>query len=527
LHKNSCVEACLIMALVDQIDNGLRRYYKHNDTEYNGEFKERCEENGFDDDDSINEEMGSNIDESQLADEDFLDGLCPWLKKEGDERRKYIFEVLQQCYKDPEAYANNAEVNVLAINGDHFNLTKEDVEKAKKIAQEQAPAIFNAGFSNDEVLCMMMAVNQKTGKNYMLYLVDMFLREAVYHHYKGQDGVFETSEWQANNQHIKELKNISIPNSSKNAGDVAIAAVKSYLHRVAPKVMLKSTSRIKGSYLQDISQYISQTVTFVSNLSKQQGTCPFQYDSVFAFQEKIADDSKSDYESDDDDEDDNENGGGASDESESTLGDIQELLNKNKMRHEASTWKAGREQRSLLETYKNFANKEGKEYPRFNRFISILDLRKTPKGQDPALFVFKPVNDAKVIKPNPSFLNFFHNSKMNILPDEPDSKDEMEKRKVKLQAMSQGPQITLSFHVESEESMRCYFYVNGQCTRFMPEDLKMLLPLFFEETKENVEYAQGKEINRLMQEMKGKLRDADFEAFLKKFKVTCPMKELQ
>lgn len=64
----------------------------------------------------------------------------------------------------------------------------------------------------------------------------------------------------------------------------------------------------------------------------------------------------------------------------------------------------------------------------------------------------------------------------------------------------------LSFHVESEESMRCYFYIHGQCTRFMPADMKMLLPLFFEDSDANRKFAEGKVIMEWINDMETKLR---------------------
>lgn len=94
----------------------------------------------------------------------------------------------------------------------HFNVSKTDLLAAAKKAQEQAPAVFDSGFANDEVLCTMLAVSEKTKKNYLLMLVDMFLRESVYNHWVHKDReagvpVFETPEWVKKNDHIKALKN--------------------------------------------------------------------------------------------------------------------------------------------------------------------------------------------------------------------------------------------------------------------------------------------------------------------------------
>merc|ERR1719376_811527 len=184
----------------------------------------------------------------------------------------------------------------------------------------------------------MLAVTHKTGKNYLLFLVDMFLREAVYHHWKKRANsnatTFEAEKWRSSNKHIKDLQNITIPGSNKNAGEVATAAVKSYLHRVAPKVMLKSPSRIIGN-LADISAYIYQTVCYVHSMAQEHGTCPFQYDSVYTFKTTAAEDNKSDEDEDDDDDEDEDQPetGPMASSVDSKLGNIKELLQNNKLKH--------------------------------------------------------------------------------------------------------------------------------------------------------------------------------------------------
>ena len=47
--------------------------------------------------------------------------------------------------------------------------------------------------------------------------------------------------------------------------------------------------------------------------------------------------------------------------------------------------------------------------------------------------------------------------------------------------------------MDEQDNIRCYFYFAGQCARFLPEDIKLLLPLFFEETVANKEFANSNE----------------------------------
>lgn len=72
---------------------------------------------------------------------------------------------------------------------------------------------------------------------------------------------------------------VAVLDSGKKADEIAQAAVKSYLHRVAPKVMLKAPSRIMGS-LESVAKYLHESVNFIHNMAAENyNTCPFQYDS--------------------------------------------------------------------------------------------------------------------------------------------------------------------------------------------------------------------------------------------------------
>merc|ERR550539_111300 len=93
-------------------------------------------------------------------------------------------------------------------------------------------------------------------------------------------------------------------------------------------------------------------------------------------------------------------------------------------------------------------------------------------------------------------------------------RDKLKYDKITSQSNCNGAMIVLSFHVESTDEMRCYMYINGQVLRFMPEDIQLVLPLFFDaEFKKNKEFAQSEKAKKLVKKMKDNLRDVHFEAF--------------
>ena len=195
---------------------------------------------------------------------------------------------------------------------DTWKVSQSDIDKVGAFLQELAPSIYDGGFSNDMVLCRMMAVEMKMKQNYLLLLADMFMRQHILHHFEtahasaeekkeedAANGNYTVEWWGNHNEHIRELKNMTGLNMKKlklgpnkvgadkkdtsatidTPGDLVANAVKSYFHRVAPRLMLNQPAKIKGD-LRTVALYIASTVDFVSNLANSaDATCPFQYDS--------------------------------------------------------------------------------------------------------------------------------------------------------------------------------------------------------------------------------------------------------
>merc|ERR1719295_1291669 len=160
------------------------------------------------------------------------------------------------------------------------------------------------------------------GRNYSQFLADMFMRQLIYQKHENNKD-YNIATWAQENKHILALKNM--PGTLKNfkvdgktldtknkagksvtietPGDLVCAAVKSYFHRVAPKLILTVANKIKGD-LKSTAEIILSTTDFISNLANSaQATCPFQYDAVFAFDELVAVEDDEDEEEDDPDAD--------------------------------------------------------------------------------------------------------------------------------------------------------------------------------------------------------------------------------
>merc|ERR1719189_888011 len=71
-----------------------------------------------------------------------------------------------------------------------------------------------------------------------------------------------------------------------------------------------------------------------------------------------------------------------------------------------------------------------------------------------------------------------------------DDKKEVARENVNIGASfgAAGSVLTLSIHAKQENVIKMYLFCNGQCIRFMPEDVKTVLPILF-----NMEYGNNRD----------------------------------
>merc|ERR1712157_31603 len=84
-------------------------------------------------------------------------------------------------------------------------------------------------------------------------------------------------------------------------------AIRSYQHRIAPKLEIGSAANMIQDSLKDVCERIAGSVNFVHKLAADKNkTCPFQYDVAFAFDKVVSGDNPVSYNKDqqDDEEDD-------------------------------------------------------------------------------------------------------------------------------------------------------------------------------------------------------------------------------
>eukprot|EP01084_Bolivina_argentea_P155425 270844_1 len=194
--------------------------------------------------------------------------------------------------------------------------------------------------------------------------------------------------------------------------------------------------------------------------------------------------------------------------------DQEELTNKTSMIFQEMFNEFTYKTSKLAKKYKTF---EHNPYPKKHRFCIFIDRRKSLSNNDTTdeVIFFEPPNDCNEIPDDPyTQLWFFDSSQTCIIPN---TLYGNKSNLISSGSTDTGKLMILSFHVISPDENRCYLYLNGGMTRFFPQDIIDILPLFFEQTNENKIFKNSKTAQNMVNQMNDKLIDLRFEAFYDKY----------
>ena len=80
-----------------------------------------------------------------------------------------------------------------------------------------------------------------------------------------------------------------------------------------------------------------------------------------------------------------------------------------------------------------------------------------------------------------------------------------------------GELLTFSFHVHTEEEIKCYIIWNGQTMRFFGDHISKVLRCIFKQSQRNDEYLGGQEIKKMEQKLEELIPDKKFKAFCNQY----------
>ena len=171
---------------------------------------------------------------------------------------------------------------------------------------------------------------------------------------------------------------------------------------------------------------------------------------------------------------------------------------------------------------KNEMDKKHKDYPHKRRFCGIVDRRKGEADKDELTLFEPPANCSSFPEHEEGHVQlwYFDSARTCILPDKGYAQGkEKGKKKTNALTSTNAGAMTLSFHVEREDEIRCYLSVQGTSMRFFPQDIIDVLPTFFDaEFGDNAQWTQsettkGKVAKRLVEAMTPQLTDPRFDVF--------------
>lgn len=498
--------------LSSKIDARMAKYYEENgiddyhDESGVGKFKAFCDANDVDDD-TIRDDLEGPADQSILV--DFDDAFpVPGDINEAD-KSEFKLRIINNCARDPKA--SSRLVAICEIAPDDLKVSAEDIEETKTVCAAQLQVLFDAEMENDLSILHLLAAGRKMNQPYLLLLADVYTRKRIAAGDAGHR--LSVSQFVADerNKHFAELANLTVQCGSERLkySTLAKAALQSYLKRICP-VVNQNPVFVFVADLEQTCTLMVAAAMFVRNqiTNPFEGlSCPFQFDLCFAMRHAKPSGSAANEEVQDDEK---------RSEFKDAFGDIAGKLKSEQLPYHVAALqdKSAADQpmeRHFGKPFKTFIrtnemDARHKSYPHKRRICAIVD------GGN--LVFFEPPQNCRAFPQSHMRLWYFDSSRTCILPNRGYAQGK-HKGKAAVTSLSQSA-MTLSFHVESADEIRCYLSVGGGVMRFMPQDLIKVMPKFFDMAfEDNAKWAGSPKAQEMVQKMASQLRDAQFDAFYK------------
>jgi len=554
------------MSSLEEMSKALHAYYQSvgKGNEYVDEqgvekLTKWCDTNGMTLKD-IDEDLKEPATECLIVDFDETFPLPPQFENADDaQKREEIHKILLQCRRGKAQKIALREIDQASFDA----IGDQDVEQIKQIFAKYCPIIYNRGMKIDANLLFLLAYQRKHGIDVLCNLVDSFDRYRILY-----DPAITSSVWVSlqQNTHFQKLGalKVKVPTesgtNSTTYGDVAKSCMHSFSHRCCSKLMFENVQVLIDDSIQHVVNYIAAAISFISNSVRagagKQQTVPFGLDVAIAVgqpRQSEKDQKEAEDDEDDDDDDDDEEPQGGEDSPAGPYKDwvqeIEDKLKGNKLAYLKTVAKQTDENRRMFENiFKDFilkndlsgADKERQHYLANKRLVAFVDRRRSKKKDanvDDEIFMYEPPNDeyTQKVPQRDELVNewFFSASRTCLLPNvEYNAKVVVGNDPGQVTKSKTGPGgnigasdhcnggvITFSFHVFSEDKMKLYLYFQGQMIRFLPRDIKLLLPRLFVPNEDNEKYIADKtgDLDKVIKELEGKLLDTQFAAWLKAY----------
>eukprot|EP01083_Nonionella_stella_P026432 72758_1 len=168
---------------LQSICNAIGRYYASLDKEYDALFSTYCEDNGFNEEEDLLDEMDNTPDDCMLTEFDYD---FPFRNQPDNdkEREQLIHTLITICVRNPDVRFSSEYIpDFNTIDTESFEPNKDDLNIVRAIYKKQCPALYKNQWDGDEGFLTILAVGRKYNFDYLLHLVDDFNRWRI----KNQD----------------------------------------------------------------------------------------------------------------------------------------------------------------------------------------------------------------------------------------------------------------------------------------------------------------------------------------------------
>eukprot|EP01084_Bolivina_argentea_P195998 336083_1 len=550
--------------LIEKIDRSLGRYYSSHDRNYfdengQGMFLRYCSANGYDDI-TVDEELKADPEDCMLLDFDETDNGFPALVSENN-LLLTTFDIIKKCYQHHEPFkdCNFADYD-FKISYKMFNVY--ELPLVKKINEWHSEHCSNMS-EISEPIYELMAIGCEINQPYFLLLADTFSRYRLKRMRINDTNIRINNDILLNdfirqNKHCLELNRRS---GNNKCTTLIYNALKQWNKEFPPFDGEIYVSII--DHVERITELIAMGIEFVSDLAKSKNT-PFQWDYSIAFNKcgvwnstvGLQPQNKED---------------GFPNISTDWLADVVNGLKKHNLKMQLGDL-VSKEYilTAIIHTIKIFIPTElinlicnfigemlgfhcnfkkifaeflnvvnCSDYPKRKRFCTFVDNRdpnnikrgvSCSDDVDVTDTVFEN-DDIDIIFYEPPNCNFpkpyykqrkeethnlfcFDTSAKFILPGSgnPFSTSALPTN-INSKTFLKGEMLTLSFHIQSEEEIRCYLYINGKMARFFPQDIMDFLCESFVENDKNSDFIKSDVMKGMIEKMTLQLRDERFRVF--------------
>ena len=390
--------------------------------------------------------------------------LFPFKVKVADnQKRAKIMEIIKICYEDPDAFeSSETTVSIPKIDSEFFVIKQSEIQKSESILKRQMNVLYPK-MADDGGIKKLIAIGHKRRFAYIYLLGDIYSRDIA-------DGIasnMDPGQWLESQPHAELLKSLKASDDGSKPLDIAKAGINGYFNRFCTRLLVDNMEYVIVDSIKEVSKLIKTSINFVNSFVEKNGEyIPLQLDSCIAFGEVK-------YAQGDDDEDaasvdDSYDEDMKREEFADIIGNVREKLaahNIKVVQMECPKYQ-DRETRLFRKAFDKLQAGIGGKFPQNKRFCSFVD-RRSEKHQ---FYIWQAPSDCNEIPSDYKPGWFFNSSSATIIPHEgykAGAKESSEN--VFVQNKRLANLMVFSFHVMASDEIRCYMYLNGMMTRFMPQ----------------------------------------------------------